>query len=177
MTCHELFWAGVKQAVAPEPPSREEVSRACEELGITDWGSPGMPRVSDDDAKVLMKRVGDMGASLETWKKGLQVELEHGAAHNNSNITNNHPLLTAHIVQAHLRESTKYYDELAKMEKKLAQLEPTPPGSWLNDVGFGDIRKRTTGAGMIQRAKTPHPDFNTQHPGGHIDRPVMTPKE
>lgn len=120
MTCHELFWGGVKQALeSSAPPSREEVREACKKLGIEDWSGPGLPRITRKDAETLMLRVGGMGASLDTWHKGLQVELEHGAAHGSSNVTNNHPILTARIVQAHLRESTKYYDELEKMEKKL----------------------------------------------------------
>ena len=49
---------------------------------------------------------------------GLEVELEHGVRFRDSNITNNHPLLTGKIVLAHLKEMLDYYVRL-----RLAELE------------------------------------------------------
>ena len=49
------------------------------------------------------------------WQFALQVELEHGRTHG-TNVTNNHPLLTALIVMAHLAEDSLYYARLWAME-------------------------------------------------------------
>lgn len=56
---------------------------------------------------------------------------------------------------------------------KMAQVQATPPGAWLNHVGFGNITRRSQAPVAIQNHNTPHPDFNTWHPGSHIDRPIM----
>ncbi|MDE2579637.1 MAG: hypothetical protein KGL46_12570 [Hyphomicrobiales bacterium] len=49
------------------------------------------------------------------WRYALQVELEHGRTRG-TNVTNNHPLLTALIVMAHLTEDSLYYARLWVME-------------------------------------------------------------
>lgn len=54
---------------------------------------------------------------LWEWQYALQVELEHGRTRG-TNITNNHPLLTALVVMAHLSEDTLYYARLWPMEKE-----------------------------------------------------------
>ena len=48
----------------------------------------------------------------ESFQNGLQVELEHGLEYSSSNVTNNHPILTAKIVLAHLKEMLDYYERL-----------------------------------------------------------------
>ena len=45
----------------------------------------------------------------ESFRQGLEVELEHGTRFSDANVTNNHPLLTGMIVLAHLKESLEYY--------------------------------------------------------------------
>jgi hypothetical protein len=46
----------------------------------------------------------------------LEVELEHGLAFSDANITNNHPILTGRIVLAHLKETLDYYIRLRVAE-------------------------------------------------------------
>jgi len=95
----------------PEYVSKDEVRRVCQELGIRDWGRLEKPRVESEEARVLLNEVntGGMDIDLEAFRKGLEVELEHGTQFEDANVTNNHPVLTGLIVLAHLKESLDYY--------------------------------------------------------------------
>ena len=53
---------------------------------------------------------------LEQFRRGLEVELEHGAREPETNVTNDDPYLTARIAWAHLREFPDYYTRLDAME-------------------------------------------------------------
>ena len=68
---------------------------------------------------------------LWEFQYALAVELEHGRTRG-SNVTNNHPLLTALVVVAHLTEDKLYYARLWEMETTAglfnAQLERAPTG-------------------------------------------------
>lgn len=54
---------------------------------------------------------------IEQFRKGLGVELEHGTVDENTNVTNDDPLMTGKIALAHLNELPDYYDRLEEMEK------------------------------------------------------------
>ena len=60
-----------------------------------------------EDLKIDLKKY-----SLDQFRKGLKVELEH------RDITHGDPLKTGKIVLAHLKEVPNYYDKLEKVEKK-----------------------------------------------------------
>jgi len=62
-----------------------------------------------------------MKIDLEEFRRGLEVELEHGTEFKDANVTNNHPLLTGLIVMAHFKESLDYYKllEVAELEGDL----------------------------------------------------------
>jgi hypothetical protein len=53
---------------------------------------------------------------LEQFRRGLEVELEHGVFDTETNVTGNDPLLTGKIAWAHLKEICDYYTRLDKME-------------------------------------------------------------
>ncbi len=53
----------------------------------------------------------------EEFRKGLSVELEHGTAHTETNVTNDDLATTAKIAWAHLMEIPDYYTRLLKMEQ------------------------------------------------------------
>jgi chromosome segregation ATPase len=55
---------------------------------------------------------------LEQFRMGLEVELEHGGLHPETNITNDDALMTAKMALAHLMEIPDYYARLSKMEHK-----------------------------------------------------------
>ena len=62
-----------------------------------------------------------MNIDAESFRRGLEVELEHGVRFKDANVTNNHPLLTGKIVLAHLKETMDYYErlEVAELEGDL----------------------------------------------------------
>ncbi|MDD4794281.1 MAG: hypothetical protein PHX97_05020 [Dehalococcoidales bacterium] len=102
----------------PEYVSKEEVKRVCEELGLRDWTLIDEPVVEDDEAEVIMKvvNVNNMDIPLEEFRRGLEIELEHGTMYEDANVTNNHPVLTGKIVLAHLKEMMDYYERLEVAE-------------------------------------------------------------
>ncbi len=54
--------------------------------------------------------------TLEEYRAGLDVELEHGRRDPDTNVTGDDPIATGKIALAHLREIPDYYTRLAKME-------------------------------------------------------------
>src|SRR5215831_13871752 len=89
----------------PEYITKDEVRRVCSAIGIRDWAA-------------LREFIGAeaLAISAEDFREGLQVELEHGLAFSDANVTNNHPILTGKIVLAHLKETLDYYVRLRVAE-------------------------------------------------------------
>jgi Protein of unknown function (DUF5661) len=69
------------------------------------------------------KKIGDTlridweKVSLEEFRVGLGVELEHGSRDPETNVTNDDEILTGKIALAHLREYPDYYTRLDQLEK------------------------------------------------------------
>jgi hypothetical protein len=107
----------------PEYITANEVKRVCTEIGLRDWSEIMEPIVSQEEATTILEIVNtkSMDIPLETFRKGLEVELEHGTRFDDANITNNHPILTGKIVIAHLKETMDYYQriDVAEMEGDL----------------------------------------------------------
>lgn len=53
---------------------------------------------------------------LEQFRRGMEVELEHGLRDPETNVTGDDPILTGRIAWAHLKELPDYYTRLAVME-------------------------------------------------------------
>lgn len=49
--------------------------------------------------------------SFDDFKRGINIELEHGKINPKTNITNNNLIMTAKIALAHLNEFPNYYNE------------------------------------------------------------------
>lgn len=49
--------------------------------------------------------------SFDDFKRGINIELEHGKINSKTNITNNNLIMTAKIALAHLNEFPNYYNE------------------------------------------------------------------
>ena len=66
---------------------------------------------------------------LEQFRRGLEIELEHGAIDSETNVTGDDLLLTGKIAWAHLKEIRDYYTRLDRMEAEAeAQLKkPVEP--------------------------------------------------
>ncbi len=55
---------------------------------------------------------------VEQFRRGMDVELEHGTVDPNTNVSNDDPLITGKIALAHLNEFPDYYTRLDKMEEE-----------------------------------------------------------
>ena len=90
---------------------------------MRDWSEITDPSISGEEAFTILNIVNTKGMNipLETFRKGLEVELEHGTRFEDANVTNNHPILTGKIVIAHLKETMDYYEriDVAEMEGDL----------------------------------------------------------
>lgn len=75
--------------------SAEEAKRVGEALGI-DWTK----------------------FDVEQFRRGMDVELEHGLVDPHTNVTNDDPIMTGKIALAHLNEFLDYYTRLDKMEEE-----------------------------------------------------------
>ena len=102
----------------PEYITLAEVQRVCRELGFRDWTQLTSTEVLVEEARVLQAEVGGEAIQIpvEEFQNGLEVELEHGLIFPDANVTNNHPLLIARIVLAHLKEMLDYYSRLEVAE-------------------------------------------------------------
>ncbi len=107
----------------PEYVTVEEVKRVCNELGLRDWSELTDPNFSEEEASIILNIVNTQGMDipLDEFRKGLDVELEHGTRYEDANVTNNHPILTGKIVLAHLKETMDYYRriDIAEIEGDL----------------------------------------------------------
>jgi hypothetical protein len=107
----------------PEYITADEVKRICNEIGLRDWSKITDPTVSEEEASTILDIVNIKGMNipLDAFRKGLEVELEHGTRFEDANVTNNHPILTGKIVIAHLKETMDYYEriDVAEMEGDL----------------------------------------------------------
>ena len=55
---------------------------------------------------------------LEQFRKGMEVELEHGLHDPVTNVTDDDPVVTGKIALAHLNEFPDYYTRLERMEEE-----------------------------------------------------------
>jgi hypothetical protein len=122
------------QMKLPQYITPEEVQRVCRELGIRDWTTMTEAAVSVEEAQMIQAAVGAEATQVtaDEFRRGLEVELEHGLQFPDANVTNNHPLLTGKIVLAHLKETLDYYARL-----EVAELE----GDILKALSKGDLVK------------------------------------
>jgi len=85
-------------------------------------GTMTVPRVgyTNEQAAAVADEIGldlaEVPFDIDQFRRGMEVELEHGARDPVTNVTNDDPLITGKIAWAHLREFPDYYDRLAVME-------------------------------------------------------------
>jgi hypothetical protein len=77
-------------------------------------------RFTTEEARAAGERIGvDWETSrfdVEQFRKGMDVELEHGTQDRETNVTDDDVTVTAKIARAHLNEFPDYYTRLAVME-------------------------------------------------------------
>ncbi|HNP75206.1 MAG TPA: hypothetical protein PKL09_02445 [bacterium] len=73
---------------------------------------------STEEAKQIGEQLGIDWSKfdVEQFRRGLEVELEHGTINAKTNVTGDEPLMTGKIALAHLNELPDYYTRLAKIE-------------------------------------------------------------
>ena len=130
----------------PEYVTTDEVKGVCKELGIGDWTELAEPAVSADEAAKVLAVVDKLGLEVdpEEFRKGLEVELEHGVMFPGANVSNNHPVLTGMIVMAHFKETLDYYRLL-----EVAELE----GDMLKAAVAGDSAKLAAKYAKLVKAR------------------------
>ncbi len=74
--------------------------------------------VSRDDAERIGAALGIDWTRIDPdqFRRGLEVEFEHGAHDPETNVTNDDPSLTGKIAWAHLKEFPDYYTRLDRLE-------------------------------------------------------------
>jgi Protein of unknown function (DUF5661) len=77
---------------------------------------------STEEARQFGEQIGiDWDSSLfdvDQFRRGMNVELEHGVHDLGTNVTDDDPVTTAKIARAHLNEFPDYYTRLAQMEEQ-----------------------------------------------------------
>jgi hypothetical protein len=73
---------------------------------------------SDQEARTIGMQLGIdwTKIDLEQFRRGLEIELEHGARDPETNVTGDDPVLTGKIAWAHLKEIRDYYTRLDQLE-------------------------------------------------------------
>lgn len=77
-------------------------------------------RMTLDEAR----RVGDLievdwkTCDIEQFRRGMEVEFEHGVRDPQTDVTHDDPTLTGKIALAHLKEFADYYTRLDRMEEE-----------------------------------------------------------
>ena len=71
-----------------------------------------------EEAKVVGEQIGIdfSNFDLAQFRRGMDVELEHGTIDPETNVTNDDPITTGKIAHAHLKEIPDYYTRLDEME-------------------------------------------------------------
>ena len=80
----------------------------------------GKKHFTSEDAKSIGEELGIDWSKfdVEQFRRGMDVELEHGLVDSHTNVTNDDPLMTGKIALAHLNEFPDYYTRLDKMEEE-----------------------------------------------------------
>jgi hypothetical protein len=85
--------------------SAEEARRIGEQIGI-DWASSTF--------------------DVDQFRRGMDVELEHGLHDLDTNVTGDDPVTTGKIARAHLNEFPDYYTRLERMEEQAKREHGAP---------------------------------------------------
>jgi len=77
-------------------------------------------RFTEEQAREIGEKLGIKWDKFDVdqFRRGMDVELEHGSRDSLTNVTEDNPLITGKIALAHLNEFPDYYDRLEKMEKE-----------------------------------------------------------
>jgi hypothetical protein len=86
---------------------------------------PGTPRrsITETQARAAATQIGlDLDTAefdVDTFRRGMEVELEHGRRDPETNVTDDDPEITGKIAWAHLKELPDYYERLDAIEREV----------------------------------------------------------
>ena len=83
----------------------------------------GKKEFTAEEAKQVGDKIGIKWDKFDVdqFRRGMNVELEHGTCDDETNVTDDDPTVTGKIALAHLNEFSDYYDRLEVMEKEAEQ--------------------------------------------------------
>ncbi len=90
-----------------------------------------------DVAKQLGIDFSKVGFTPEEYLEGMNIELEHGTVDEETNVSNDDPLVTGKIALAHLNEVASYYNEdigLEAWEHAIEAFKGDPKGKKIQIV-------------------------------------------
>jgi hypothetical protein len=103
------------------PPFRLDLGPSEPELDVGAAAAPAA-RFDTEGARRIGAQLGIDWASapfdVEQFRRGLEVELEHGLRDPATNVSDDDPLTTGRIALAHLNEFPDYYTRLERMEEE-----------------------------------------------------------
>ncbi len=75
---------------------------------------------TNEQAKEIGEKLGLdwMKFDIDQFRRGMDIEMEHGLVDVKTNVSNDDSLITGKIALAHLNEFPDYYDRLEKMEEE-----------------------------------------------------------
>ncbi|MFH1428012.1 MAG: DUF5661 family protein [Patescibacteria group bacterium] len=79
-----------------------------------------MKNFTNEEAKMIGEKLNIKWDKFDVdqFRRGMDVELEHGFVDSITNVSNDDALITGKIALAHLNEFPDYYDRLEKLEKE-----------------------------------------------------------
>ncbi len=76
---------------------------------------------TESEARIVGEQIGidwsKVPFNVDQFRRGMDVELEHGLHDLRTNVTDDDPLVTGKIALAHLNEFPDYYTRLERMEE------------------------------------------------------------
>lgn len=80
----------------------------------------GKKYYTEEQAKEIGEKLGlDWSKfDVDQFRRGMDIEMEHGLVDEETNVSNDDPLTTGKIALAHLNEFPDYYDRLEEMEEE-----------------------------------------------------------
>jgi len=107
--------------------------------------------ITEDEAILVGNNIGLdwQKIDIQEFRRGLEVELEHGLVNKNSNVTGDDMNLTGKIAMAHLNELNDYYTRLDIVENakfNVSKLNKNVPN---NNSSYNLMAGLAVGAGLV----------------------------
>jgi len=107
--------------------------------------------ISEDEAILVGNNIGLdwQKIDIQEFRRGLEVELEHGLVNKNSNVTGDDMNLTGKIAMAHLNELNDYYTRLDIVENakfNVSKLNENVPN---NNSSYNLMAGLVVGVGLV----------------------------